>query len=61
MTCISHPKVTVGRRYRGLALRSLLRLAGARPAARYVTVASRGYSVVLTHEQAEDQRILLVL
>ncbi len=51
----------LGQRYRGLALRSLLRVAGARPAARYVTVASGGYSIVLTREQAEDQRVLLAL
>jgi DMSO/TMAO reductase YedYZ molybdopterin-dependent catalytic subunit len=51
----------LGQRNRGLALRTLLRLAEARPAARYVTVASGGYSIVLTREQAEDQRVLLAL
>jgi DMSO/TMAO reductase YedYZ molybdopterin-dependent catalytic subunit len=51
----------LGQRYCGVALRSLLRLAGARPAARYVTVASGGYSIVLTREQAEDRRVLLAL
>lgn len=50
-----------GQRYRGVALATLLRLADARPAGRYVTVASGGYSIVLTREQAEDQRVLLAL
>lgn len=50
-----------GQRYRGVALATLLRLASAQAAARYVTVASGGYSVVLTREQAEDQRVLLAL
>ncbi len=50
-----------GRRYRGTALVTLLRLAGAQPTGRYVTVASSGYSIVLTREQAEDQRVLLAL
>lgn len=50
-----------GQRYRGVALAALLRLADARPAGRYVTVASGGYSIVLTREQAEDQRVLLAL
>ena len=50
-----------GQRYQGIALATLLRLAGARPAGRYVTVASGGYSIVLTREQAEDQRVLLAL
>lgn len=45
--------------YRGIAVRTLLRLAGARPGARYVTVASGEYSIVLTREQAEEQRVLL--
>lgn len=48
-----------GQRYRGVALATLLRLVGARPTGRYVTVASGGYSIVLTREQAEDQRVLL--
>jgi DMSO/TMAO reductase YedYZ molybdopterin-dependent catalytic subunit len=47
--------------YRGVALTTLLRLAGARPAARYVTVASGDYSIVLSREQAEDERVLLAL
>ncbi len=51
----------VGQRYRGVALTTLLRLAGAQPSARYVTVASGEYSIVLTREQAEDQRVLLAL
>ncbi len=51
----------LGESYRGVALASLLRLAKARPAARYVTVASGGYSIVLTREQAEDQRVQLAL
>ena len=50
-----------GQRYRGVALATLLRQAGARPSCRYVTVASGGYSIVLTREQAEDQRVLLAL
>jgi len=50
-----------GQSYRGVALATLLRLAQARPAARYVTVASGGYSIVLTREQAEDQRVLPAL
>ncbi len=51
----------LGQSYRGVALATLLRLAGARPAARHVTVASGDYSIALTREQAEDQRVLLAL
>lgn len=47
--------------YRGVALGTLLRLAEARPVARYVTVASGGYSIVLSREEAEDRRVLLAL
>jgi len=51
----------IGESYRGVALATLLRRASARPRARFVTVASGGYSVVLTREQAEDGRVLLAL
>jgi len=51
----------LGQSYHGVALATLLRVALARPAARYVTVASGGYSVVLTREQAKDHRVLLAL
>ncbi|MBV9049987.1 MAG: molybdopterin-dependent oxidoreductase [Solirubrobacterales bacterium] len=51
----------MGQTYHGVALATLLRLASARAAARYVTVASGDYSVVLTREQAEDHRVLLAL
>lgn len=51
----------LGQSYRGVPLTTLLRLAKARPAARYVTVASGDYSIVLTRDQAEDQRVLLAI
>jgi DMSO/TMAO reductase YedYZ molybdopterin-dependent catalytic subunit len=50
-----------GQTYRGVPLATLLRLVKARPTAHYVTVASGGYSIVLTREQAEDQRLLVAL
>jgi DMSO/TMAO reductase YedYZ molybdopterin-dependent catalytic subunit len=50
-----------GQSYRGVALATLLQLASAQATARYVTVASGDYSIVLTREQAEDQRVLLAL
>ncbi len=51
----------LGQSYRGVALTTLLGLAGARPAGRYLTVASGDYSIVLTRDQASDQRVLLAL
>jgi DMSO/TMAO reductase YedYZ molybdopterin-dependent catalytic subunit len=51
----------LGERWRGVRLATLLELAGARDAARYVTVGSGGYTAVVTREQAEDQRVLLAL
>jgi methionine sulfoxide reductase catalytic subunit len=48
-------------RWRGVSLRTLLRLAGARETGRFVTVASGGYTAVLTREQAEDEHVLLAL
>jgi methionine sulfoxide reductase catalytic subunit len=48
-------------RWRGVRLRTLLALAGAADAARYVTVGSGEYTAVLTREQAEDERVLLAL
>lgn len=47
--------------YRGVPLATLLHLAQALPTGRYVTVASGGYTIVLTREQAEDPRVLLAL
>lgn len=46
-------------RYRGLQLARLIRLADPRPTARYVTVASASYSVLLTREQVDDDRVLI--
>ena len=51
----------LGQSYSGITLATILHLADARPIARFVTVASRGYSIVLTREQAEDQRVLLAV
>ena len=51
----------LGERWRGVRLPTLLFVAGAREWARYVTVAAGGYTVVLTREQAEDERVLLAL
>jgi DMSO/TMAO reductase YedYZ molybdopterin-dependent catalytic subunit len=51
----------LGERWRGVRLRTLLTLAGAADAAGYVTVGSGEYTVVLTREQAEDERVLLAL
>jgi methionine sulfoxide reductase catalytic subunit len=48
----------LGERWRGVRLSTLLALAGA---VGYVTVGSGGYTVVLTREQAEDERVLLAL
>jgi DMSO/TMAO reductase YedYZ molybdopterin-dependent catalytic subunit len=51
----------LGQSYRGVALATLLQLADAQATARYVTVASGDYTIVLTREQAEDQRVLLAV
>jgi DMSO/TMAO reductase YedYZ molybdopterin-dependent catalytic subunit len=51
----------LGERWRGVRLRTLLALAGAADDAGYVTVASGGYTAVLTREQADDDRVLLAL
>ena len=51
----------LGERWRGVRLCTLLALAGARERARYVTVGAGEYTVVLTREQAEDERVLLAL
>ena len=51
----------LGERWRGVRLETLLALAGAGDAGRYVTVGSGEYTVVLTREQAEDERVLLAL
>jgi DMSO/TMAO reductase YedYZ molybdopterin-dependent catalytic subunit len=48
-------------RWRGVSLRALLAQAAARPAGRHVTIASGGFSVVLTREQAEDERVPLAV
>jgi methionine sulfoxide reductase catalytic subunit len=50
-----------GVRWRGVRLATLLALAQARDAGRHVTIASGGYTVVLTRAQAEDERLLLAL
>ncbi|HEU5362427.1 MAG TPA: molybdopterin-dependent oxidoreductase [Gaiellaceae bacterium] len=50
-----------GVRWRGIRLAKLLALAGATDAARFVTVGSGEYTVVLTRAQAEDERVLLAL
>jgi DMSO/TMAO reductase YedYZ molybdopterin-dependent catalytic subunit len=51
----------LGERWRGVRLRTLLALAGAADTAGYVTVGSGEYTVVLTREQAQDERVLLAL
>jgi DMSO/TMAO reductase YedYZ molybdopterin-dependent catalytic subunit len=51
----------LGERWRGVRLETLLALAGASDAGRYVTVGSGEYTVVLTREQAEDERVLVAL
>lgn len=48
-----------GLRWRGVRIATLLAAAGARDAGRHVTIASGGFTVVLTREQAEDERVLL--
>jgi DMSO/TMAO reductase YedYZ molybdopterin-dependent catalytic subunit len=48
-------------RWRGVQLRTLLTLAGAADAARYVTIGSGEYTAVFSREQAEDERVLLAL
>lgn len=48
-------------RWRGVRLSTLLALAGARDRARYVTIGAGEYTVVLTREQAESERVLLAL
>ena len=47
--------------WRGVRLASLLEIAGATESGRYVTVGSGDYTVVLTREQAVDDRVLLAL
>lgn len=51
----------LGERWRGIRLATLLSLAGAGDDGRYVTVASGGFTAVLSREQAEDERVLLAL
>jgi len=51
----------LGQGHRGIRLATLLAVARARDAARHVTVASGDYTVVLTREQAEDDRVVLAL
>jgi DMSO/TMAO reductase YedYZ molybdopterin-dependent catalytic subunit len=51
----------LGEPWRGVRLETLLALAGASDAGRYVTVGSGEYTVVLTREQAKDERVLLAL
>lgn len=51
----------LGQRYRGIPLEMLLQLADVSATAGYVSIASGGYNVVLTREQARDQRVLLAL
>lgn len=51
----------LGVRWRGVRLASLLGVAGATETGRYVTVGSGDYTVVLTREQAVDDRVLLAL
>jgi DMSO/TMAO reductase YedYZ molybdopterin-dependent catalytic subunit len=47
--------------WRGVRLATLLAHARALDEARFVTVASGSFSVVLTRDQAEDERVLLAL
>lgn len=51
----------VGLRWRGVRLATLLAVVGAGEAGRYVTVGSGDYTVVLTREQAENDRVRLAL
>jgi methionine sulfoxide reductase catalytic subunit len=51
----------LGERWRGLRLSTLLAVVGAGDRARYVTIGAGEYTVVLTREQAEDDRVLLAL
>ena len=51
----------LGERWRGVRLSTLLARVGAANRARYVTVGAGEYTVVLTREQAEDERVLLAL
>ncbi|MGN6867100.1 MAG: molybdopterin-dependent oxidoreductase [Solirubrobacteraceae bacterium] len=51
----------LGEHWRGVRLRTLLALAGARDTGRFVTIGSGGYTAVLTREQAEDDQVLLAL
>lgn len=50
-----------GERWRGVRLATLLARVGACDRAGYVTVGAGEYTVVLTREQAEDERVLLAL
>jgi len=51
----------LGEHWRGVRLRTLLVLSGARDAGQFVTIGSGGYTGVLTREQAEDDNVLLAL
>lgn len=51
----------LGQAYRGIPLETLLQLAGVSAAARWVSIASGGYTIALTREQAGDRRVLLAL
>jgi len=51
----------LGEHWRGVRLRTLLALAGARDTGQFVTVGSGEYTAVLTREQAEDDQVLLAL
>ena len=51
----------LGERWRGVRLSTLLAVVGAGQRARYVTVGAGEYTVVLTREQAEDERVLHAL
>ncbi|MEO6857629.1 MAG: molybdopterin-dependent oxidoreductase [Solirubrobacteraceae bacterium] len=51
----------LGERWRGVRLCTLLALVGARARALYITVGAGEYTVVITREQAEDERVLLAL
>lgn len=48
-------------RWRGVRLGTLLAMAGARREGRFVTVASGGYAVVLTREEAERDGVLIAV
>ena len=51
----------LGLRWAGVRLSTVLAAAGARAKGRFVTVASGGFSVVLSREEAGDERVLLAL